>query len=83
MAGRLNSILGRMVGTQALVWCQLQLRLSIDTEREPVLMLLTPRADFCSASHPTAADVLLLIEVSNTTPPATAASSRRCMRATA
>lgn len=67
VVGRLNAILGRAVGLQAMVWCQLPLRLSRDSEPEPDLMLLKPRSDFYSGAHPAAADVLLLIEVSDTT----------------
>jgi Uma2 family endonuclease len=39
------------------------LRLDDHTEPLPDLMLLRPRGDFYSASHPVPADVLLLIEV--------------------
>lgn len=37
-----------------------------DSEPQPDLMLLKPRADFYSASHPEPADVLLIVEVSDT-----------------
>jgi Uma2 family endonuclease len=65
--GRLNSILGRAVGAKATVWYQLPVRLSNNSEPEPDLMLLKPRSDFYAHAHPTAADVLLQIEVSDTT----------------
>jgi Uma2 family endonuclease len=42
------------------------LRLDAYNEPEPDLMLLRPRADDYRASHPNAADVLLLVEVSET-----------------
>jgi Uma2 family endonuclease len=47
-----------------LVSVQNPLRLDAFNEPEPDLMLLRPRADDYSASHPNAAHVLLLIEVS-------------------
>lgn len=53
-------------GTAAIVYPQNQLRLSEISEPEPDLMLLKPRADFYADAHPTAADVLLLIEVADT-----------------
>jgi len=49
----------------ALVNVQSPLRLDAFNEPEPDLMLLRPRADFYSQSHPSAGDVLLLIEVSD------------------
>jgi Uma2 family endonuclease len=36
------------------------------SEPEPDLMLLKPRTDFYAEAHPSAADVLLLIEVADT-----------------
>lgn len=50
----------------ALVNIQSPLRLDAYNEPEPDLMILRPRADDYHASHPTAADVLLLVEVSET-----------------
>lgn len=54
------------VGTTVIVSAQNPLRLGDLSEPEPDLMLLEPRADFYAAAHPTAADVLLLIEVADT-----------------
>jgi Uma2 family endonuclease len=51
----------------ALVTAQSPLRLDRSSEPQPDLMLLRPRADFYRKSHPTASDVLLLIEVSDGT----------------
>jgi len=48
-----------------LVSVQNPLRLDDFNEPEPDLMLLRPRADDYRASHPSAADVVLLIEVSD------------------
>lgn len=64
---RLNSLLHDAVGRQAIVACQTPLRLGNRSEPEPDLMLLKPRDDFYAAAHPGATDVLLLIEVADTT----------------
>jgi Uma2 family endonuclease len=64
---RLNVMTNRAVGDRAVVTCQTPLRLGDRSEPESDLMLLRPRPDFYTRSHPTAADVLLLIEVSDTT----------------
>jgi Uma2 family endonuclease len=57
----------RAVGNAALVWTQNPLRLSDDSEPQPDLMLLRPRADRYRTGHPRPEDVLLLIEVADTT----------------
>jgi Uma2 family endonuclease len=62
---RLNSLLTAAVGSRAIVSVQDPLRLSDLSEPEPDLMLLKPRADFYADAHPSAADVLLLIEVAD------------------
>jgi Uma2 family endonuclease len=67
VVARLLAALQRAVGDKALVWCQLPLHLGPRSEPEPDLMLLRPRADFYAPAHPTADDVLLLIEVSDST----------------
>lgn len=67
VVGRLNAVLARAVGDRALVWCQLPLVLGDRSAPEPDLMLLAPRADYYRQAHPVAADVRLLIEVSDTT----------------
>lgn len=64
---RMSQRLFEFVGTRALVSVQDPLRLSDRSEPVPDLMLLRPRADFYASAHPTAADVFLLIEVSDTT----------------
>jgi len=63
---RLNAMLAAAVGSRAVVSVQDPLRLGDLSEPEPDLMLLKPRADFYADAHPTAADVLLLIEVADT-----------------
>ena len=63
--GRLNRLLGRQAGDPAIVRVQDPVRLGDLSEPEPDLVLARPRADFYAAAHPTAADVLLLVEVSD------------------
>ena len=55
------------VGERAIVRVQGPLRLSENSEPEPDFSLLKPRADFYRDAPPTAADVLLVIEVSDST----------------
>ena len=64
---RLTHLLNRACGDQAILSVQGALRLSPRSEPEPDLMLLRPRADYYAAAHPGPADVLLLIEVSDST----------------
>ncbi len=54
-----------MVDGSALISVQNPLRLDAYNEPEPDFLLLRPRADDYRASHPGAADVLLLVEVSD------------------
>lgn len=63
---RLTSLLSAAAGSRGIVSVQNPLRLSDLSEPEPDLMLLKPRDDFYADAHPTAADVLLLIEVADT-----------------
>ncbi len=60
---RLAARLFAAVGAQAYLTNQTPLRLSDRSEPEPDLMLLRPREDGYARSHPGADDVLLLIEV--------------------
>ena len=52
---------------QALVWVQLPIRLLNNGEPEPDLALLKPRLDFYRGNLPTNNDVLLAVEMSDTT----------------
>jgi Uma2 family endonuclease len=64
---RLNRLFARAAADGlALVSVQRPLRLDAYNEPEPDLMLLKPRADDYQGRHPSAADVLLLVEVSET-----------------
>lgn len=62
---RLINMLSARAGGTALVDAQNPLRLGEHSEPQPDIALLAPRADFYTA-HPTPADVLLLIEVAET-----------------
>ena len=61
---RLNRLLQRLVADSAIVRVQSPIRLSRHSEPQPDLTLLQPRDDFYAAGHPEPEDVLLLIEVS-------------------
>ena len=62
----LNELVSRAVPTgQAQVRIQGPLRLDRRNEPQPDLVLLRPRADRYRSTHPSAADVLLLIEVAD------------------
>jgi Uma2 family endonuclease len=64
---RLTHLMTEAARGLAIVSVQNSLRLGKRSEPQPDLMLLAPRDDFYAAAHPTAADVLLLIEVSDST----------------
>jgi Uma2 family endonuclease len=65
IAKRLNQLFARAAADGVvLVSIQDPLRLDAYNEPEPDLMLLRPRADFYRANHPSAADVLLVVEIS-------------------
>ena len=63
---RLNLLLGKMVGDSMLIGVQDPIALDAYSEPEPDLVLLRPRADFYADAHPVAADVLLAVEVADT-----------------
>src|SRR5262245_17672379 len=62
---RLNRLLVQTVGDRAIVSVQNPIRLT-DSEPEPDFCLLAPRADFYATSKAGPADVLLVIEVADT-----------------
>ena len=64
--GRLNRLLNRLSGVDALVRVQDPIRLDSYSEPEPDVTLVKPRDDFYSREHPGSGDVLLLIEVADT-----------------
>jgi Uma2 family endonuclease len=63
---RLNQLLSLAVAGRALVSIQNPIRLA-DSEPEPDVALLTPRPDFYASGKPRPADVLLIVEVADTT----------------
>ena len=63
---RLNGLLHRQPGPAFIVRVQSPIALDAYSEPEPDLVLLRARADFYTAAHPSAADVLLAIEVADT-----------------
>jgi Uma2 family endonuclease len=64
---KLGKILERMVGDKVLVSSQNPVHLDEYNEPEPDITLLKPRDDFYTEGLPTPTDVLLLIEVSDST----------------
>lgn len=63
---QLSSLLNQKVGQVAIVQVQNPIRLDDFSAPQPDIALLKPRADFYRRSHPTPADVLLVIEVADT-----------------
>ncbi|MDW8120177.1 MAG: Uma2 family endonuclease [Chloroflexota bacterium] len=66
---RLNALLTRHVGTQAIVGVQDPIDLGAYSEPQPDLVLLRPRPDFYASAHPQPPDVLLLVEVADASLP--------------
>lgn len=63
--GRLTEILGRLVRDKAIVWVQNPVQISDYSEPLPDVALLKRRADFYAQANPQPADVLLIIEVAD------------------
>ncbi len=64
---RLIRLFSRRLGDEAIVSAQDPLEIDLHGMPQPDLLLLKPREDFYTDSHPRPADVLLLIEVSDST----------------
>ncbi|HIK12370.1 MAG TPA: Uma2 family endonuclease [Oscillatoriaceae cyanobacterium M33_DOE_052] len=64
---RLNQILSQKLGKLVIIGIQDPIRLNDNSEPQPDLALLQPRADFYATAHPQPGDILLLIEVADTT----------------
>ena len=62
---RLNHLLMKKLGDQVIVGVQDPIQLDNNSEPQPDLVLLKPRSDFYANKHPQAKDILLLIEVSD------------------
>jgi len=63
---RLNSILTSQLGPTAIVSVQNPIRLNDESEPQPDIALLKPRPDFYAEAHPKPDDILLVIEVADT-----------------
>ncbi len=63
---RLVALFSQQLGSAVVLSVQDPLEMCDGTQPQPDLMLLRPRPDFYSESHPTPTDVLLLIEVADT-----------------
>jgi Uma2 family endonuclease len=66
-SARLNHVLNRLYGERALVVVGNPVGLGDRSEPQPDITVLQPRADYYAASHPEPKDVLLLIEISDST----------------
>jgi Uma2 family endonuclease len=64
---QLSDILAAAIGDRGMVRAQLPLRLGEDSEPQPDILVVVPRADYYEHQHPTAADTLLAIELSDST----------------
>lgn len=63
---RLNALLQRHFGDRGILRVQGPVRLNDYSEPQPDLAVLKPRADFYSSAHPHRDDILLIIEVADT-----------------
>src|SRR5205085_8941770 len=63
--GRLTELLGRLVGGAAIVWVQNPVRIDDYSEPLPDVALLKRRDDFYAQANPQPTDVLLIIEVAD------------------
>jgi Uma2 family endonuclease len=66
---RLTKLLSDRIGDRAILRVQNPIRLSERSEPEPDLALLKPRQDFYRHGHPSPEDVLLVVEVAETSLP--------------
>jgi Uma2 family endonuclease len=64
--GRLNRLFNTQLGERALVRVHDPVRLNERNEPEPDVALVLPRGDFYASSHPSPSDVLLIVEVADT-----------------
>ena len=63
---RVDAFLNQQAGNLTQISVQSPVRLNDFSEPQPDIALLKPRDDFYSGAHPTSADVLMIIEVSDT-----------------
>src|SRR5262245_56809926 len=62
---RIARMLERAVGDAAIVWVQNPIAVGEWSEPQPDIALLEARADFYESAHPTPQDVMLLVEVAD------------------
>lgn len=65
--GRIDRIFQQLLGNRAIVWVQNPVRLDAYNEPQPDVALLRLRDDFYTTGHPGPGDVLLIVEVAETT----------------
>lgn len=65
--GRLTQIIALLIQRGAILWVQNPILLNGYSEPQPDIVVLKPRPDFYEQSLPTPEDILLVIEVSDTT----------------
>lgn len=63
---RLNQLFSQLLGERALIGVQDPIRLNNYSEPQPDLTLLQPRLDFYATAHPQPENVLLIVEVADT-----------------
>ena len=63
---RLNRLFSQMIGGRAIVGVQDPIRLSDRSQPQPDLTLLQPRSDFYATAHSQPQDILLIVEVADT-----------------
>ncbi len=63
--GRLTELLGRLAGDKAIVWVQNPVQVNDYSEPLPDVALLKRRDDFYAQANPQPTDVLLIIEVAD------------------
>lgn len=64
--GALTGLLVKAVAGRAVIWVQNPVRLGAFSEPQPDVAVLSPRSDGYRRSHPVPAEILLLIEVADT-----------------
>ncbi|MGH2453030.1 MAG: Uma2 family endonuclease [bacterium] len=67
VATRLNAVFVGAVGTRALVRVAEPLRLGAYSMPQPDLLLAKPREDYYASGHPQAEDIILVVEIAETT----------------
>jgi Uma2 family endonuclease len=66
VVARLCQMLGPVAGHRAILWTQNPVVMGEYSEPQPDIAVLEAREDFYAAQHPRAADVLLVVEISDT-----------------